>query len=491
MNSKFFLRLFILPVATLFLTSSYAQTERKLYDSIAGSVQANYNARQPEKIYAITGAAFRLKMSEEQFALGMSKFYAKAGNWNTFGFSAQNEKGLDYQAGFENSRQLFSLKLDDQGKISRLNFAIIPVIITKKDFQVATNNPLKDSLDLRVEQLVRPYIQKANTSGLILAIIDKGKIRKYSYGTVNKYRKQLPDPEITIFEIGSVTKTFTSLLLAREVIAGRMKLDDPINLYLRDSIPALNFQGHPITLKQLANHTSGFPRLPANIFNGKVNAQDPYKHYLPDSLYSFLMTYRPVVMPGTVFSYSNYGAGVLGTLLEWKEQHSFEQLVISQICKPLGMNHTTISLDDAAQKNFAQGYNEKSETTDPWDLAALKGSGAIRSTLNDMIIYVLAQMGTSNPLKKAIDLTHKLTFESKEQTMGLGWRISAAGKSTYLHHSGGTGGFRSFVGFDPARQFGVVILSNAAEDVTALGLRISANAFTPSANKVTPAFVPN
>ncbi|WP_317618111.1 serine hydrolase domain-containing protein [Pedobacter sp. AK017] len=272
-----------------------------------------------------------------------------------------------------------------------------------------------------------------------------------------------------MFEIGSVTKTFTSLLLAKEVVAGRMKLDDPINFYLPDDIPGLTYQGHPITLKQLANHTSGFPRLPANIFKGKVDPQDPYKHYLADSLYAFLKHYKPSVMPGTVFSYSNYGAGVLGTLLERKQQHSFEQLIVTEICKPLGMDHTTVSLNGPAQKNFAQGYNEKGQPTAPWDLASLKGSGAIRSTLNDMIIYTRVQLGINSPLKKAVLLSHQPTFKGKEQSMGLGWRISTTGKSTYLHHSGGTGGFRSFVGFNPAKQFGVVILSNAAEEVSAIG----------------------
>lgn len=455
---------------TLFSFSfASAQQSQASYDHIVAQIQSSFNHHQPEKIYALTSAIFQKKMTEEQFASGMSKFHAKVGDWKSSIFKEKNEKGLDYLAEFENSRQVFSIRIDSLDKIDRLNFAAVPVVIPAKTAQVSDNNPLKDSIDLLVEQLVRPYIQKGNTCGLVLAVINKGQVRKYAYGSVNKKTTQLPDTEHTIFEIGSVTKTFNSLLLAEEVVAGRMKLNDPINLYLPDSIPPLRFQAKAITLQDLANHTSGFPRLPANIFNAKVDPKDPYKHYLADSLYCFLKSYHPTVMPGTVFSYSNFGAGVLGTILERKLDSGFEQLIISRICKPLAMNHTSVTLNHLAQKNFAQGYNETGEATAPWDLASLKGSGAIRSTLNDMVKYALAQLANSGPLHQAITLSHQPTFTGKDQAMGLGWRINQSGQHTYLHHSGGTGGFRSFIGFDPERQTAVVILSNAAEDVTNIG----------------------
>lgn len=452
---------------------TYAQQKKTGYDSIVAQIQTSFNLNQPEKIYALTSAIFQKKMTKQQFALGMNKFRAKVGNWTASVFKEENEKGLDYLTVFENSRQVFSIRLDGQGNIDRLNFAAIPIVIPEKIDKAPDNNPLQDSLDLMVEGAVRSYIQKGNTCGLVLAVINKNNVRKYSYGSVNKTVNQLPDAENTIFEIGSVTKTFNSLILAEEVVAKRMKLDDPINRYLPDSIPMLNFEGKTITLQDLANHTSGFPRLPDNIFNASVDPKDPYKHYIPDSLYSFLMRYHLSVTPGTIFSYSNFGAGVLGTILERTLNNSFEQLILSRICTPLGMHHTSITLSDAAQKNFAQGYNETGEATAPWDLASLKGSGAIRSTLNDMVKYVRAQIEMKGPLRKAIALSHQPTFIGKEQSMGLGWRINRNGQHTYLHHSGGTGGFRSFVGFDPGRQVAIIILSNTAEDVTAIGEKFS------------------
>jgi CubicO group peptidase (beta-lactamase class C family) len=287
--------------------------------------------------------------------------------------------------------------------------------------------------------------------------------------------KQLPDPETTIFEIGSLTKTFTSLLLANEVVNGRMRLDAPINRYLPDSIPPLAYHGKPITLQNLANHTSGLPRLPANIFKGKVDPLDPYQHYNTSLLYSFLVNYKTTVEPGKLFSYSNYGAGLLGEILARQAHTTFEYLIVNRICLPLGMKNTAITLNESENRHFAQGYNEKGEATSPWHLASLQGSGAISSTLNDMIKYTQVQMGGASTLEKAIRLTHKITFENKENTIGLGWRIVRFGNNTYWHHSGGTGGFRSFVGFDKQRQMGVVILSNTAEEVTDIGEAILRN----------------
>src|SRR5690606_13778789 len=113
--------------------------KRQAYDSTAIQIQTHFNARQPEKIYELTSTVFRQKMTTEQFATGMSKFAAKTGKWKNSVFSIENEKGVDYTATFENSTQIFSIKLDSAGKISRLNFALAPVIIANKDYQVPSN----------------------------------------------------------------------------------------------------------------------------------------------------------------------------------------------------------------------------------------------------------------------------------------------------------------------------------------------------------------
>ena len=140
---------------------------------------------------------------------------------------------------------------------------------------------------------------------------------------------------------------------------------DPINKYLPDSVPFLTFKGASIQLVHLANHTSGFPRLPANIFNGPVDPANPYLHYKPDSLYSFLAHYRPEVEPGTVFSYSNFGTGLLGNILEKYCQMDFGKMVTAQISTPLGMKHTFVDIPESFRRQFAQGYNENGIPASP------------------------------------------------------------------------------------------------------------------------------
>lgn len=446
-----------------------AQSDQKKYHTVADMIRVKFNGGQAKDLYAMTAEVFKKKMTADQFIQGMSKFKAKAGDWNSLTYQQSNDKGVDYLCEFANGNQIFSLKLDPDGKISRLNFAAVEVVIKNKNYQVKSNNPLKDSTDRLVEKLVRSYIQKGNTSGLLVALIQGGRVRRYSYGSINKTQEVLPDPANTLFEIGSITKTFTSLLLTKQVIDGKMKLEDPISKYLPDSIPALTIGNTPLTLMHLANHTSGLPRLPGNIFHGEVNPKDPYKHYVTDSLYHFMKTYQVKETPGTKFSYSNLGAGLLGMILEHTSGKSFNELIVEEIAHPLGMFNTKVELTKMDEKNFAQGYDERGQATAPWDLASLKGSGAIRSTLNDMVLYAQAQLGQKNSLDNAIELTHQKTFSSGEQDMGLGWRINKNQRPSYLHHSGGTGGFRSFVGFDQQRQIGVVVLSNAAEEVTEIG----------------------
>ncbi|MEJ7822694.1 MAG: serine hydrolase [Chitinophagaceae bacterium] len=471
---KMFFFRFCLFLTICGLSNIVAGQERPLlYDSISKLVKKAFNTKDPIKIYALTSTGYQEKMSTEKFSEGMKKFYLKTGKWNNLLFKEETDGGMAYTAGFERESQVLFLQLDEQGKIVRFNFKPVPFVKGTKSNLVPSNNPLASEMDSLMEKLIRPYIQQGHTVGLCIAIISNNKVHHYSYGEVVKGSNKLPDPQNTIFEIGSVTKTFTSLLLANEVTRKQMSLKDPINKYLPEFIPKQAYKNTAITLVHLANHTSGFPRLPANIFQGDVNPQDPYRHYNADSVYHFLSIHKPNIIPGSQFSYSNFGAGLLGNILSRKSHKTFEELLTGKIFEPLKMHSTKIKLNAKDNIQFAQGYNEKGEPTMPWDLAALQGSGAIRSTLNDMIRYVKAQLGLLNtPLDKAILLTHQVTFQSKENTIGLGWRIEKQKNHVYWHHSGGTGGFRSFVGFDKKHLFGVVILSNTAEDVTTIGQSI-------------------
>ncbi|MGJ1407193.1 serine hydrolase [Sphingobacterium siyangense] len=466
-NYRFYSLLVLLLFSVRYLP---AQTTRADYNYFMEEFQRLFNEKKSDVIYGRSSATYQSKISKEKFSLGMRKFVANVGMMQYFSFVDSTKNGYNYTIQFENSEQLFSVLLDNEKQVLRMNFKELPFFIEDKNFKAESNNPLKDSIDLLVEKIVRPYIQKGAATGIMLAVIDGKRQRKYSYGAIAKTSKQLPDASKSIFEIGSVTKIFTSLLLAKEVVDGNMRLEDPISKYLPDSIPRLAWHGHPITLVQLSNHTAGFPRLPDNIFTTNAVPADPYSHYKVDSLFHFLKNYHVSSQTGVRFSYSNLGAGVLGVALERHSNKSFGQLVIDNICLPLGMKNTSLGDTDVVQ-----GYDQKGRPTSYWHLESLAGSGAIRSTLDDMIIFMKAQLGFKNKLTKAIHLTHQLTFADKYQTMALGWRVKKAGSKAIFHHSGGTGGFRSFVAFDDKSQKAIIILSNVALDVTTVGFSIFEN----------------
>lgn len=458
----------------LILTGSFvgfSQSVSIKIDSVRKLVETTFNEKNNNSLYALTNKDFQKQVSEAQIVQVSSMLYNQLGKWKTSEFQKTTDGVAFYKTVFEKGNQNFFIGLDKNDKISTLLFQPYKGDVPKKDFQVASNNPMKTPLDLRVDSLVRPYIQMQHTAGICVAFIKDGKTTTYSYGEIKKGEKQLPDTDKTFFEIGSISKTFTGILLADEVVKGKMSLDDPINKYLPDSIKKMEFKDVPITLKTLSNHSSGFPRLPMNLYKKGDDANNPYQNYDAGRMFSYLKTYKPFREVGVNYEYSNFAVGLLGTILAQQNQLSYEELLLQKICKPLKLKNTKISLDEADKINFAQGYDEKGKSASAWDLNTLAGAGGIRSTTNDMAKYVEANMTkATKQLQEAIDLSHKVSFESGQNIVGLGWHITKRKEHTIYQHSGGTGGFRTFVGFDKELQIGVVVLSNSAEEVTMIGM---------------------
>jgi CubicO group peptidase (beta-lactamase class C family) len=292
----------------------------------------------------------------------------------------------------------------------------------------------------------------------------------FAYGEMVKGGGRLPLP-FTLFEIGSISKTFTSTLLALAVVEGRLRLDDTVNKYLPDSIPLLQYEGRVMTPKDLANHTSGLPRMPSNFFAPVLDLQDPYHTYTVDKLMSFLVHTRLSRAPGSLYEYSNVGVGLLGVILQRVYGLPYEEMVLRYICRPLDMNDTRVTIRKEDSAMFAAGYDPNGTYTAHWNLpAAFAGAGAIRSTGRDLIYYAQAHVhGAPGALGKAILLTHDTTFSQNGTTLGLGWHYILPGEGKILFHNGGTGGFRSYLAIDPVKKLAVVILANSAISVDGAG----------------------
>ena len=229
--------------------------------------------------------------------------------------------------------------------------------------------------------------QRHNAVGMVVAVIEPSGTRIVAYGKLAKDDAR-PLNGDTVFEIGSITKVFTALLLEDMAQRGEVKLDDPIAKYLPEGVKAPQRNGKEITLAELATHTSGLPRMPNN-FSPK-DAANPYADYSADKLYAFLNSYQLPRDPGEKWEYSNLATGLLGHLLSLVAGKDYETLVVSRIAPPLGMASTRITLTPEMKERMAAGYNASLEPARLWDFLALAGAGALRSTANDLITFLAA-----------------------------------------------------------------------------------------------------
>lgn len=322
--------------------------------------------------------------------------------------------------------------------------------------------PIKETVNIMSTQnLLQEYLEDSGTPGAAIALIDHGQMQFFYGGKMTLEGK--PVTEDTIFEIGSITKVFTTLALMDRVNKGEMQLDDPIEKYLPGiKIPEL--EGKKITLRHLATHTSGIPRMPDNF--APKDPSNPYQDYTVECLYDYLQSCALAKVPGESFEYSNIGMGLLGHILSIHSGKSYEELVQSLIAKPLNMPNTSIFIDDEMSTNFASGHHLQ-QTVNHWDFtSAFAGAGALRSNIKDMANFLAANMRESaSPLSGTLQKCHEKQYTATPDTFfGLGWVLSKSNEAELVWHNGGTGGFRSYLGFNPKTQKGFVVLSNSTGD---------------------------
>ena len=305
--------------------------------------------------------------------------------------------------------------------------------------------------------------------GMVAGVLGPQGPRVVGYGHMDVANPKTPDGD-SVFEIGSVTKVFTSLLLADMVQKGEVKLDDPVSLYLPKTVKMPERNGKKITLIDLATQSSGLPRMPNN-FKPKDPA-NPYADYTPAQMYEFLSGYQLTRDPGEKYEYSNLGVGLLGHALSLRAGKDYETLLRERIFKPLRMDSTAIVLTPAMKARLAHGHTATLEPTANWDIATLAGAGAIRSTANDMLKFLAAWAGTApSPLAAAMktQLATRRPTTIPHVQIALGWHTLDYYDREIFWHNGGTGGYHSFVAFDPKTHTAAVVLSNSANDIDDIG----------------------
>ena len=318
-------------------------------------------------------------------------------------------------------------------------------------------NDLKPVLDKEFA----PVLAAWSKAGVVVGVIDHGERKLFAYGTAK------PD---SIFEIGSVTKTFTGLVLAQMVEQHVVTLDEPVRELLPAGTVTKPASGAEITLLDLATQHSGLPRLPDNL-HPKVQA-DPYADYTAEKLYAYLAN-RGVSRPEkTEFVYSNLGFGLLGQALADKAGQSYATLVQQQITGPLAMKDTTIALTPGQQARLLQGYSGAHDKQPEWNFDAMAGAGALRSTVDDLLTYSEAYLhpeklpaasaGPAATLAAALRLAQKPEADvASGLQIALAWLVRP--EADLYWHDGGTGGYSSMVMFQPQRDRAIVVLYNCLD----------------------------
>lgn len=286
--------------------------------------------------------------------------------------------------------------------------------------------------------------------GIVVGLVDGHGSRIVSWGKLENHMNRPIDGD-TLFQIGSVTKTFTAMLLQDMITRGEMKLDDPVAKYLPKSVKMPTRNGKEITLRQLVVHTSGLPANPGNL-------GPSWADYNADELYAFLSGYQLRYDPGARYHYSNLGASLLGHVIALKAGTNYESLVLDRICRPLRMDDTAITLTPELKPRLAGPEDNRAPI--------FFAQGGLRSTANDLLKYVSAMAGlTGTPLTSLIEKTREVQVQSEAPTQNLGsWFIVSDPQGRrFVLHDGDAGGCNAYVAFDESRRRGVVVLSFPAD----------------------------
>jgi CubicO group peptidase (beta-lactamase class C family) len=330
------------------------------------------------------------------------------------------------------------------------------------------------SLPGEVVKNIEARIANGYSPSIAIGIIDKDGPQYYLFGA--KTIGGQPVDEHTIYEIGSITKAFTGILLAQAVLEGKLKTDDPAQKHLPAKLTLPTRNGQAITLGHLSDHTSALAGMPDN-FNPQ-DPSNPYADYTVDQMYAFLNGYTLSRDIGEKYEYSNLAQGLLGHILALKANGSYEDLMLKTIAQPLGMGETKITFDDKMKQNLAMGHSQGAQVSN-WDIPTLAGAGAIRSSVHDMLMFLAANLGLQkSKLYPAMQLSHQARHDKAGSgtRVGLGWHLSKGAEGDVIWHNGGTGGYRTFAGFVKETGRGVVVLTNSDKGADDLGFHLLSSA---------------
>jgi CubicO group peptidase (beta-lactamase class C family) len=425
-------------------------------NNLTSTIISEFNNNHFKEIYAFADSSFKANVAESDI-LSLLNSAATLGKIKKYELAIVEDGSHTYRLYFDNKSLFLDISLaSDSTSFSRFGLRPykLPPVLGRIDF--LHDNPLKTHLDSIVQTTAKDYMENKNVAGLSMGVFTNNEMYIYNFGETKKGNGSLPTKN-TIYEIGSVTKVFTGILLANAVVEGKVKLDDDIRKYLTGVYPNLEYQGKPITLLQLSNHTSGLPftvRLP----DTQEDPFSPFVNFNDDMLFKILHAVKLDTIPGVQRNYSNLGTAILGQILAKIYGQSYENLLTTYILKPYGMKQTKIILSKKETSKMSTGYDMEGKETKYWYNKLAESAGGIHSTASDMLLFIKKQMSN---VDSATNLSHQPTFGDKKEGVGLNWDIYTT-KKGYLRlaHDGGTDGFTSVCMIYPEIKSGFVLITN-------------------------------
>ncbi|PCC69236.1 CubicO group peptidase, beta-lactamase class C family [Nannocystis exedens] len=312
------------------------------------------------------------------------------------------------------------------------------------------------------------FVQAPPSVGVSIGIHRAGAVECYDFGVMNR-ATGAPTTSRTVYEIGSLTKVFTSALLARAVHDKKLRLDDDIRAYLPAAYPNLEYDGQPIRVVHLANLTSELPNwLPdrPELFEDLRPEAIPaalvalHRDYDRDQFYRDLHRVQLRAAPGARPRHSNVAAQLLALILERVYDQPYDSLLRQHVLGPLGMEHTAFH-GDQSPAALATGYDQAGRVMPYMDMQDLRTAGGLTSTTADMLKFVAVQLDET---RDAVALSHRVTVEAEGDAVGLHWHVDRGPEgSRTIWHTGGTFGFSSYLVLHPARELGIVLLANESD----------------------------
>jgi len=448
-------KIIILIVLTLIVNLSFGQTEKADNKVVTEKFVRNYNDDDYNGIFSMFADVMKEELPIDKTTEFLKGLKSQAGNISNREFvKYENGTYASYKTTFERAVFVLNISIDDNSDINGL--FVKPFVEEVNSENVINNLTIKSGLITQKQSEIIFENAKIfpNHTQISIAIIKDGKVNYYGINNKNDTISTVNNKK-SVFEIGSISKVFTSTILANFVIDEKINLNDNINGYLKTSFN----NDTEISFINLANHTSGLPRLPPNLDLTKVNPENPYKEYKEKELEEYL-TKHLELLNKEKYQYSNLGAGLLGYTLSKIENTTYENLLQNKIFSKFNMYNSTSDINKI-KGNLVKGLNNEGNDVPNWEFSVLAGAGAIFSTVEDLSQFAISQFDNSN---KELKLTRKKTFEVNENMdIGLGWHIlKSQSKNFWYWHNGGTGGYSSSMVIDENTKNGIIILSNVS-----------------------------